>query len=99
MAFLIGAAAQGRRFGSAGAPGWAAAVPRAEPGPELQQCGKFHLRAASGADAQGRGRSREAPALSGLIPALCKSHFFQVRYVPAGLLSRNGCKVSAGFYV
>ena len=61
---------------------------------------KFHLRAASGADAWGRrGRSREAPALFRLIPALCKSHFLQVRYMPAGLLSRYGCKVSSRSYI
>ncbi len=47
----------------------------------------------------GGGWSREAPAFFRLIPALCKSHFFQIRYVPAGLLSRYGCKVSAGFYI
>jgi hypothetical protein len=57
MVFLIGASAQGRRFGSAGALGWAAPVPRAKPDPKLQQCGKFHSRAAGGAVAQGRGRS------------------------------------------
>jgi len=61
---------------------------------------KFHSRAASGTDARGRrGRSREAPALSGLIPALCKSHFFQIRYMPAGLLSRNCCKVYSRSYI
>ena len=97
--FLIGASAQGRRFGSAGALGWAAPVPRAKPDPKLQQCGKFHSGAAGGATARKQGRSREAPALFQLVPTFCKPHFFQVCYVPAGLLSRNCCKVCAGFHV
>jgi len=57
-AFLIVASAHGRRFGSAGALGWAAPGPRVKPDPKLQQCGIFYSGAASGAAA----RRREAPA-------------------------------------
>ena len=99
-AFLIGAAAQGRRFGSPRALGWAAPVPRAKVKIEAAAGRKISFRSCRRSSRPGaQGRSREAPALFQLIPAFCKPHFFQVCYVPAGLLSRNGCKVSAGFHV
>ena len=103
-AFLIGAAAQGRRFGSAGALGWAAAVPRAENfiqelhaermprggGSDLPGCwmvctgaqgGKLHLRAASGAAAQGAA----GPEPGSSSPFRVNSCSLQVAFFPGSL--------------
>jgi len=86
----------GRRFGSAGLLDGM----HRSPGRSCRSAENFIYELQGGAAAQGRwGRSQEAPARFTLIPALCKSHFFQVRYVPAGLLSRYGCKVYSRSYI